>query len=171
MESSRARGWTRVPCIARRILNHWITREALADAFIHLLGIYWDSASSLIKFYGGVPKKTPTWSFFPCRSWQSFLFFFLEEHEPGTGRMAAMWYKAEETSASSWPLRGIPLAMLRYHHSYSLDLKTLWRGEALTLRRLPIHAFLVFCKKKSNAFKLMLLLLDLWTFMTQFFFV
>ena len=27
MGSSRTRAWTRVPCIGRRILNHWATRE------------------------------------------------------------------------------------------------------------------------------------------------
>ena len=33
--SSPTRGRTQVPCIGRRILNHWITREAPYSLFFH----------------------------------------------------------------------------------------------------------------------------------------
>ena len=32
--SSLSRDWTHVPCIARQILNHWITREVLGTMFL-----------------------------------------------------------------------------------------------------------------------------------------
>ena len=35
--SSRTRAQTRVPCIGRRILTHWATREALFELFVSLL--------------------------------------------------------------------------------------------------------------------------------------
>ena len=46
--SCLTKGWTRVPCFGREILNHWTTREVPANYFIHSSVYMWIPDSYII---------------------------------------------------------------------------------------------------------------------------
>ena len=72
MGSSRTRDWTCVPCIGRRIINHWATRE-IPTFFLkssHWITLVYKHAVIFLK------KKVFSWSYFSYQLWPHFFPLF-----------------------------------------------------------------------------------------------